>query len=214
MTNYYDDGEYDLETGFLKPPRPGTIPPYLDAQDYPYDVDPVRAVAPRTVAPQTSAAERAAITAAQTAALERRRQEQVLYLTLLAQGSNGGPVTEVTSPINGDFINAEYQPIFTNNTNNPVRIQVFADLVSPGCGAILSFTRDLSDVGKFDVLSLTANGRTESVTALILPTYSVWARDFQPVFFPMLAVDILRLRVFDPMKLLSYGNLYPELRSV
>lgn len=144
---------------------------------------------------------------AQQLAEERRRQAQVLYLTLLAQQ---GPVTEVTSPINGDFIEADYKEIFKNNTNNPVRIQVFADLVTPGCGAILSFTRDGSDVGKFDVLSLTANGRTESVSTIVLPTFSIWARDFQPVFFPMVSNDVLRIRVFDPAKLINYGQLYPE----
>lgn len=140
--------------------------------------------------------------------MERRRQEQVLYLTLLAQN---GPVTEVTAPITGDFIENDYKPIYTNNTNNPVRIQVFADLVNPGCGAFLSLTRDLSDVGKFDALTLTANGRTESVQTIILPTYSVWARDFNAAFFPMQGNDVLRVRVFDPAKLINYGNLYPEL---
>lgn len=182
---------------------------YRDAADYPFDVEGRAAVIPARGPSQADAV--AAQEQARALAEERRRQQQVLYLTLLAQGSEGGPVTELTSPLDGDFINAEYQPIFTNNTNNPVRIQVFADLVTPGCGAILSFTRDMSDVGKFDVLSLTANGKTESVTAIILPTHAVWARDFQPTFFPMTAADVLRVRVFDPMKLISYGQLYPEL---
>jgi len=185
---------------------------YRDAADYPFDIDSRGSAAPRvqSAPPGASAAAVAAQEQARAVAIERRRQQQVFYLTLLTQGAAGGLVTEVTPPIDGDAIDSQYAPIFTNNTNNPVRVQVFADLVTPGCGAILSFTRDQSDVGKFDVLSLTANGRTESVTAVILPTFSVWARDFQPVFFPMLGVDVLRVRVFDPMKLLSYAELYPE----
>jgi hypothetical protein len=192
---------------------------YTDSYDYPFDVDsrssfpaPTRQVVLTPGAPQLTPQMLAAQAQAQAQAdADRMRQAQVLYLTLLAQG--GGPVTEVTAPINGDFIENDYKPIFVNNTSNPVRVQVFADLVSPGCGAFLSFTRDLSDVGKFDTLSLTANGRVESVTAIILPTYSVWARDFNAQFFPMQAVDVLRVRVFDPMKLISYAQLYPELRS-
>lgn len=180
---------------------------YRDCEpDYLYDVEAQRAPSPQQ---QSAAQQRAAAQAAQAALLEKRRQEQVLYLTLLAQN---GPVTEVTSPITGDFIENDYKPIYTNNTNNPVRIQVFADLVNPGCGAFLSMTRDLSDVGKFDVLSLTANGRTESVTTIVLPTYSIWARDFNSAFFPMQGNDVLRVRVFDPAKLINYGQLYPELQ--
>lgn len=149
---------------------------------------------------------------ARQAALEaarRAREDQVLYLTLLAQGGSGGPVTEVTSPIDGDFITAEYKSLFRNDTNNPVRVQVFADLTNPGVGVILSLTNDRSDAGKIDALSLTANGRLESVTTIVLPTYSLWGRDFDPTFFPMQANDVLRIRVFDPAKLINYGQLYP-----
>lgn len=163
---------------------------------------------PATAPQRAAAVQQAAQDRQRDLLLERRRQEQVLYLTLLAQN---GPVTEVTAPITGDFIENDYKPIYTNNTNNPVRIQVFADLVNPGCGAFLSLTRDLSDVGKFDALALTANGRTESVTTIVLPTYSIWARDFDATFFPMQGNDVLRVRVFDPAKLINYGNLYPEL---
>lgn len=140
---------------------------------------------------------------------ERKRQEQVLYLTLLSQGGSGGPVTEVSSPITGDFIEADYKELFRNDTNNPVRVQVFADLTNPGCGVILSLTRDRSDVGKIDALALTANGRTESVTTILLPTYSLWGRDYDSQFFPMQGNDVLRIRVFDPAKLINYGQLYP-----
>lgn len=140
---------------------------------------------------------------------ELKRQQQVLYLTLLAQGGEGGPVTEVSSPITGDFIEADYKELFRNTTNNPVRVQVFADLTNPGVGVILSLTRDRSDVGKIDALSLTANGRTESVTTILLPTYSLWGRDFDAQFFPMQSNDVLRIRVFDPTKLINYGQLYP-----
>lgn len=145
--------------------------------------------------------------APQQASAERTRQAQVLYLTLLSQGGAGGPVTEVTSPITGDTITDDYAPIFTNNTNNPVRVQVFSDFINPGVGAFLSLTRDRSDVGKIDELALTANGRTESVTTILLPTYSLWARN-RDVVFPMQSTDVLRIRVFDPMKLISYSNLY------
>lgn len=159
------------------------------------------------------AAERAAAQRQAALDAERKRQEQVLYLTLLSQGGSGGPVTEVSAPINGDFITADYKELFKNDTNNPVRVQVFADLTTPGSGVILSLTRDRSDVGKIDALSLTANGRTESVTTIILPTYSLWGRDFDATFFPMQAVDILRIRVFDPAKLINYGQLYPVNRT-
>lgn len=142
-----------------------------------------------------------------------RRSAQVLYLTLLSQGGAGGPVTEVTQPYNGDFIEADYKRLFTNNTNNPVRAQVFAEFTTPGAGVNLSLTADRSDVGKFDVLALTANGRTESVTVIVPPTTSIWARDLDPVNFPMQDVDVLRIRIFDPMKLLSFGNLYPEFQK-
>jgi len=155
------------------------------------------------------AAERAAQQRQAQLDAERKRQEQVLYLTLLSQGGSGGPVTEVSSPITGDFIEADYKELFRNDTNNPVRVQVFADLTTPGCGVILALTRDRSDVGKIDALSLTANGRTESVTTILLPTYSLWGRDFDATFFPMTAADVLRIRVFDPAKLINYGQLYP-----
>ena len=171
---------------------------------------PMPAPALRAAHAQSQAAKAAEMKA--KAVSDARREQQVLYLTLLAQGGAGGPVTEVTMPVNGDFIEADYKALFTNNTNNPVRVQVFADLVTPGCGAILSLTRDRSDVGKYDVLSLTANGRVESVTTIVLPTYSIWARDFDAAVFPMQVVDTLRVRVFDPAKLISYGNLYPELQ--
>jgi hypothetical protein len=153
--------------------------------------------------------------AAQTAqavavAMDKQRQlreAQILYLTMLTQN---GPVTETTSPISGDYIEAGYTAIFRNDTNNPVRVQAFADFTNPGVGAILSLSSDASDAGKIDTLSLTANGRTESVTTIILPTFSLWAKDFDPQFFPMQGNDVLRLRVFDPAKLLSYWNLYPK----
>ena len=129
-----------------------------------------------------------------------------MYLTLLAQD---GVVTSVLSPASGDDISDEYYALFRNDTNNPVRVQVFADLVTPGCGALLSMTSDKSDAGKFDALSLTANGRVESVSVIVLPTRSVWAREFNTAF-PMGSSDKLRVRVFDPALLLSSANLYPQ----
>ena len=138
--------------------------------------------------------------------LERERQADVLYLSLLCQ--SGGVVTEVTMPITGNQITNEYTAIFKNTTNNPVRVQAFADLVTPGCGAILSLTSDKGDQGKFDALALVANGRTESVSVIVLPGFAVWARNFNNAFFPMLVTDTLRMRVFDPMKLISYANLF------
>lgn len=140
---------------------------------------------------------------------DRKRDNAIDYLTLLCQGGSGGPVTEVSAPINGDFIENDYKALFTNTTNNPIRVQVFAEFVTPGCGAILSLSRSLSDVDKYDVLSLTANGRTESVTLILIPTYSIWVRDFNAAAFPMGATDILRIRVFDPMKMISYLQMYP-----
>lgn len=168
-------------------------------------------VSPRSTnvpVPQQTEEVLAAIRARDIAA--ERRSAQVLYLTLLAQGGSGGPITEMLTPVSGDFIEEDYKELFRNNTDNPVRLQVLGEFVTPGCGAHLSLTRDRSDVGKFDVLSLTANGRTESVTVIVPPTMAVWARDFDAVNFPMQDVDTLRVRVFDPMKLLSFGNLYPE----
>lgn len=137
----------------------------------------------------------------------RRREEQILYLTLLSQS---GPVTEVTQPTNGNNITSEYTELIRNNTNNPIRVQVFADFVNPGVGVLLSTSSDTSNNGKVDELSLTANGRTESVFVILLPTYSLWVRDRDPVFFPMQGNDVVRVRVFDPAKLISYANLYPR----
>ena len=147
----------------------------------------------------------AALQAAKEARREQR-EEQGLFLNLLAQSS--GTITEISPPINGDFVEADYKAAFTNTANNPVRVQVFADFTNPGVGAILSLTRDGSDVGKFDQLSLTANGRTESISIVLLPTYSLWVRDLDAAFFPMQGNDILRVRIFDPSKLFSYGQLF------
>lgn len=156
-------------------------------------------------------AERAAIEAKRKVDAEAQarlvREEQILYLTLLAQQ---GPVSEVTTPTNGNNIESFYTPIYKNNTNNPVRVQVFADFTNPGVGVILSTSSDASDNGKVDELALTANGKTESVLVILLPTYSLWVRDRDPVFFPMQGNDIVRVRIFDPAKLVSYGNLYPR----
>lgn len=146
-----------------------------------------------------------AIAAAKQARREAR-EEQGLFLSLLSQSN--GTITEISPPINGDFVEADYKAMFTNTANNPVRVQVFADFTNPGVGAILSLTRDGSDVGKFDQLSLTANGRTESINIVLLPTYSLWVRDLDATFFPMQGNDILRVRVFDPAKLFSYGQLF------
>jgi hypothetical protein len=156
-------------------------------------------------------AERAALDAKIRADAEREaravREEQVLYLTLLSQQ---GPVSEVSQPVNGDNIEAYYTPLYKNNTNNPVRVQVFADFTNPGVGVVLSTSSDASDNGKVDELSLTANGKTESVFVILLPTYSLWVRDRDAAFFPMQGNDIVRVRIFDPAKLVAYGNLYPR----
>lgn len=148
---------------------------------------------------------RAALQAAKEARRDQR-EEQGLFLNLLAQSA--GTITEISPPINGDFVDADYKAMYTNTANNPVRIQVFADFTNPGVGAVLSLTRDGSDVGKFDQLALAANGRTESINVVLLPTYSLWVRDLDPKFFPMQGNDILRVRVFDPAKLFSYGQLF------
>lgn len=138
---------------------------------------------------------------------ERTRQANVLYLSLLCQSD--GVVTEVGQQKSGDDITDEYSELFKNNTNNPVRVQAFADLTTPGCGVILATSRDKGNQGKYDVLSLTANGRVEAVSIVVLPTFSIYGREFNTVI-PMAGVDIIRFRVFDPAKLISYSNLYPK----
>lgn len=143
----------------------------------------------------------------QNIAEERARQANVLYLSLLCQSN--GVVTEVTAPKTGDDISDEYSELFKNDTNNPVRVQVFADLATPGCGVILSTTRDKSEQGKYDVLSLTGNGRSEAVSIIVLPTFSIFGRDFA-AGIPMAGIDVIRFRIFDPAKLLSYISLYPQ----
>lgn len=137
---------------------------------------------------------------------DRELQLRMLYLGMLAQATT---ITEVTALKTGDDISDEYIALFKNDTNNPVRVQVFANLVTPGCGVLLSMSSDKSDAGMFDALSLTANGRVESVPVIVLPTMSVWAREFN-VAFPTTGSDKVRVRVFDPAKLLSYANLYPK----
>ena len=168
-----------------------------------FDVDPQQPR--RQVTVMTPAQRQQQLVAAQQLTAQQR-EAQVLYLTLLAQD---GVVTQVTTPTSGDDIDDEYTQLFKNDTNLPVRVQVFADLVTPGCGAVLSTNNDKSNSGKFDTLSLTANGRVESVSIIVLPTYSVWTREFNTAF-PMSANDALRVRVFDPAKLLSYANLFPQ----
>lgn len=139
---------------------------------------------------------------------ELAREAQVLYLTLLAQGGAGGPITELSPPKAGSAFGAGYTELLKNNTNNPIRVQVFANLATPGCGVVLSFANDGSDASKFDELSLTANGRLESVTVILLPTYSIYGKQFA-MGFPMGASDIIRMRIFDPQKLINITNLYP-----
>lgn len=141
-------------------------------------------------------------------AADLAREAQVLYLTLLAQGGSGGPITELSTPKAGSQFTNTYTELLKNNTNNPIRVQVFANLTTPGCGVVLSFANDASDSAKFDELSLTANGRTESVTVILLPTYSIYGKQFA-AGFPMVAVDIIRMRIFDPQKLINITNLYP-----
>lgn len=177
-----------------------------DYDDECFDIDSSRS----HPAPSRNASPQEALQAAQGSkndlAAERARQAQVFYLTLLCQN---GPVTEVTSPVVGTLIEDEYVELYKNNTNNPVRVQAFADLITPGCGAILSLTRDKGDQGKVDVLALVANGRTESVQVILMPTTSLWVRNFRFTAFPMTVDDTIRVRVFDPMKLLSFNTLYP-----
>lgn len=136
---------------------------------------------------------------------EKQRQAQVLYLSLLCQST--GVVTEVQRPTSGDAISDEYFALFTNTSMAPVRVQVFSDLVTPGCGAVLSFDNSKGDQGKFDTVSFVANGHTESISVLVLPGLSIWARDFSNAI-PMGSADMLRIRIFDPMKLISSANLF------
>jgi hypothetical protein len=162
----------------------------------------------KVLTPQEQAAQAKQAQAERVAAKRVRTNESVQYLSLLAQSN--GIVTEVTPPVNGDGIESYYTKLFTNDTNGAVRLQVFADFVNPGVGVVLSLTADASDVGKVDELSLTANGKVESISVIVLPTFSLFVRDRDAAFFPMQANDVIRVRVFDPAKLLSYSNLYPE----
>lgn len=162
----------------------------------------------KVLTPQEQADAAKKAQAERAAAKRVRTNESVQYLSLLAQSN--GIVTEVQPPVNGDGIESYYKKLFTNDTNGAVRVQVFADFVNPGVGVVLSLTADASDVGKIDELALTANGKVESVSAIILPTFSLFVRDRDAAFFPMQANDVIRVRLFDPAKLLSYSNLYPE----
>lgn len=135
------------------------------------------------------------------------QQLGVLYMQLLCQSLD--VITEVSTPITGDSIEDHYTAIYVNNTNNPIRVQVFADLVTPGCGALLSTSPNDGDSDKYDALTLTANGRTESVGIILMPTMKIYAKNFQPLI-PMAAIDVIRVRVFDPMKLMSFARLYPQ----
>lgn len=154
---------------------------------------------------QKAVARKAAIE--QAAARKARYFENMQYLSLLAQSAQ--IVTEITPPITGANIEAIYTPLYTNNTNGAVRVQVFADFVNPGVGVVLSLTQDASDIGKVDELALVANGKTESVSVMLMPTFTLWMRDRDATFFPMLANDVIRVRLFDPAKLLAYDKLYP-----
>lgn len=171
-----------------------------------YDVK-VAASGGRILTPEEQLKAAKAREAARVAGLKARYFENMQYLSLLAQSIT--ITTEVTSPTSGDDVEAYYKPIFTNTTNGAVRVQVFADFVNPGVGCTLSLTQDASDVGKVDELALVANGKTESIGVILMPTFSLWIRDRDAAFFPMQATDTVRVRVFDPAKLLAYDNLYP-----
>lgn len=136
-----------------------------------------------------------------------QRERDLAYITLLATA--GDTVTEVTSPKDGDAVEDKYTELFKNNTNNPVRAQVFVLLTTPGAGIKLSTTALAGDQGLYDSLSLTANGRTEAVSIIVLPTMSIYMREFNSAF-PMTPQDLIRVRIFDPAKIISYNNLYPK----
>lgn len=181
--------------------------PVLPAQEPDrYDVK-VSSGGKQVLTPAEQKAETAKAAAATAAVKKARYFENMQYLSLLAQSA--AIVTEITPPINGNAITPDYRPLFTNNTNGAVRVQVFADFVNPGVGVVLSLTQDASDIGKVDELSLTANGKTESISVMLMPTFSLFTRDRDATFFPMQANDVVRVRVFDPAKLLAYDNLYP-----
>lgn len=182
--------------------------PSLPAQEPDQYAAAYEATGRKILTPEERRAAASQSAAAGMAARKARYFESMQYLSLLAQSAN--IVTEITPPTTGDNIEAIYTPLFTNNTNGAVRLQVFADFVNPGVGVMLSLTRDASDVGKVDELSLTANGKTESISILLMPTFSLWARDRDATFFPMQANDVIRVRIFDPAKLLAYDNLYPK----
>lgn len=175
-----------------------------------YDLKGSKDAGKKILTPQEQQVADRAKQAALVAARKARYFENMQYLSLLAQSA--GVATEITPPITGDNIEALYLPVFTNNTNGAVRVQVFADFVNPGVGVVLSLTQDASDVGKVDELALIANGKTESVSVILMPTFSLFMRDRDAQFFPMQATDVVRVRVFDPAKLLAYDNMYPVMK--
>jgi len=140
----------------------------------------------------------------------RETQGQILYLQLLAQSN--GIVTEVSAPITGDVIalqKGRYLEVYNNKTNNPIRVQVFADIISPGAGIVLSTSASQGDGDKVDQLVLTANGHTESISVILMGNSRLYGRDFDNANFPLALQDAVRIRIFDPARLLSYVKMFP-----
>lgn len=145
--------------------------------------------------------------AAREAEREKQRAAAELYLSLLIQAKD--VFTEMESPKQGSDFTDDYSELFVNNTNNFVRVQVFADFITPGTGIVVALKPDRSDVGKVDVLALTANGKTESVSVILPANSKLYAKNMDSVF-PLAAGDTIRVRLFDPTKLLSANKLFPN----
>ena len=125
------------------------------------------------------------------------------YIILLTQASP--PVTELLAPIAGDFFGAanQYKTIYRNLTPRPVRIQAFViEWGNPGEGLKLAVTPETSDVGKVDVLSNTANGKSEAIGVILRPGESLYG-SVENTTQPLTAGTSIRARIFDPQVYLT-----------
>ena len=129
------------------------------------------------------------------------------YLSMVAQ-SDG--ITNALPPFYGDVIGAssKYFPLVSNKTDNPIRVELLAELTNPGVGFKFAFSRDSSDVGKIDVLALIANGRVQSVPIILGGGQTLWVASHDTTF-TLQDDDVLRIRVFDPAQLLARVAIRP-----
>lgn len=139
------------------------------------------------------------------------RDAQLFYLQLLT--CSGNAANDVVAAIDGTQIKTTYTELYMNNTSNPVRVQVFVSLITAGGGIKLSLTSDGADLNFLDELALVANGKSESIQIVLPSNTKLYAKSYDPTNFPLVAGDKIRVRQFDPARLLSFGGLYPSLRT-